>query len=910
MTDPEVIDNPYLSKPVPPRMWRLPVPERIAALPEGEKVAEACRLAAGGMPALQAARACGLAWARALLDGAVALGHAGCLVRLHQIRECAGEAYRYYDALGWRETGDQDARAPELPPSWTERAGAPLSPAWGWLGLVYAYQQEPVIMATLRPAFLEASSDELSGADPDAAALLEAAEDAEAPPRVLQYTPVSVQTLRKRPSPDADLLPGLARARGFLVTGYDCAGASFRFEPTGVRPPLVERGHESQVARAARKDALTTTRHPKTGVAQRWHRERIAFLLEQFPASWDDEDDQRHEDRPGYPFWDGRPVNLAGAKNDSLYEQWEPRLQRQASPDVTKRQAAAVAARQAAPVEGFIRGPSLGQMRHALIDGRPEAERYHQFAKPTPLALWWMVTLFVRGGGDLEGRLRHHDTTDLLTPEAHAFLLDVWRYWDGEGLHLSEVKALVLRHARAEGVPEWPTPEAMGRAAMRADCYAEDFNFAAYRRWAFAEITAYVKEQLEGLPPTHAAAALEVLWYYGLSGRHLDDAERLRASNGLHDLPRLRAEAPLIQYLFTPSPGKGQAYFVKGKEPWALRPSRRTKLPAINGPAEERGEEAALNQLDQFAAAVRHGKLGAHLTTMLAFSGTLSNFLEGALGKATTTGRGTANRLLLDGQETTLLDLVRAEQWRAWQAQHRPDRKVTATNSTLPLQYAYLADPRVLYTELAPALLWVHQVCFAQITGRSFRLYVTKADLARARHRGFITDDAKVDEILAAGALGRITDQAFRSYPADDVGYCPDWVRKPWTPARLTALANGAYGIAQRARDGLPVSPSAFRAMAQAMGYPESAVQRGLARLGQGLPVASIPGFGHLDADYRAEETSLDPTPHLRRGLLGRAWRVGLTFNDVVRRLAGFVPPERSPTTTGQYLDRDPEDVL
>ena len=842
-----------------PRNWRYPVPLRLSLLPEGERVAEACRLASGGMPALQAAASCGLTWASDLLDAAVALGHAGCLVRLHAVKKCAVEAYRFYDGLAWRDTGDADARVPRLPADWAQRAGHPLTPRWGWLGLIYAYEAAPLVMAPARTALLDAG-DEVHGATAGVARdVLEAQgwgddDDAAERPRVLIHTPISLQDLRKRPAPEADLLPGLARARGFAVVDHDCAGPQFGFEPTGVRPPLVERGHEAQVARAAAKDRATTTRHDKVAKAARWHRERleaIQALVEPEPLP---DDHQPDEDRAGYPFWDGYRKNLAGPLTDSLYEQHVPKT----LPD---------------------REPSV------YLRDDPLVARQDMVAKPTPLALWWA---FACPDSD---PLHDHGSA------VRCLLLENAHYWDLEPLHLGELKALIRRQARAEGVPDWPTPEEVTKAANRADCYAEDFDGVAYARWATAVITEYAREQLAGVP--YPDEALDHLWYVGTRGNRLYEWERTRAHNALavDDVER-----PLLQFLFTPEPGAGKPLLIKGDEPWAQRPTR-TKLPAVNGPAEERGEEAALNQLDQFAAAVRAGELGEAPKRLLAFAGTLRNFLEGALGNATMPGRGTVKWLRQDGESLQLLDLVRAEAWRDWQETRRPERKIFGPDPYIVKLYAYLADPRTLYTELAPALLWVHQVCFAQITGGRFRLYVSKAELGRSRHRNFVTE-AQVAELLSAGALGNVTDQAFRVYDTD--GAPADWVRRDWTPARLRALARSAYAVARAARDGVPVGPDVFRALAEAMGYPESAVARGLARVGAGIPVASVAGFGHLDADYRAQEQGLDPAH--RRGLLGNAWSPKATFREVVDGLAGYVAPQ--PTTAVPLLEgdgRDPE---
>jgi len=852
-------ENPYL-RDRPPLNWRLPVPPRIARLPEGERVAEACRMAAGGMHPLQACATCGLAWAVDLLDEAVALGHAGCAARLHELRDCATQAFRHYDGLAWNATGDAEARVPRLPGDWTQRAGREIAPYWGWLGLVYVYAEDPVLMATTRPAFIETTDDELTvgtGIDLLPADLLEQGEDGEVdrPARVLMYTPVSLRTLRRRVSPDADLLPGLTRARGFVHTGgYDCAGPQFRFEPTGVRPPLVERGHESTVVRAARKDALTTTMHAPAYKGVRWHRERveaIRALVEADPEADRPEDD----DRPGYAFWDGHRMNLAGPLTDSLYEQHTPHTLRATLPP-----GRVYAPPRARPEDYVPAQISASRLRATHTDTAP---------KPTPLALWWA---FVCPGTD---PLRDHGDG------VRAFLEENARYWDGERPHLHELRALIQRQARAEGVPMWPSPDEIDRASKRADHGFWNFDGTAYATWAVNVIAAYAREQLAGVP--YPDEAFEWLWYRGTSGYELYEIERARANAARSDAA---VERPLLQSLFTPNPGAGRAYLITGREPWAQRPVRSRK-PAINGPAEQYGEAAALNQLDQFAAAVRAGALGDAPRPLLAFASTLQNFLESALGNATMAGRGTVEWLHQDGQATTLLELVRAEDWRAWQETRHPERGVFGPDPYVKPLYAYLADPKTLYTELAPAVLWVHQVCFAQLTGRGFRLYVSKANLGYARNRGFVSE-AQVEAVLAAGALGRVTDQAFRQYPADDAPR--DWVRRPWTPARLRQLARGAFGIAQRARDGLPVPPGHFRAMAEAMGYPESAIALGLARLGAGLTVASVAGFGHLDEAYRFEEQGLPPGE--RRGLLGRAWQAGTPFARIVDRLSGYVEPD------------------
>lgn len=833
-----------------PAGWRYRVPARVAGLPEGERVAEACRLSAGGMPALQAARTCGLDWAADLLDQAIALGHAGCLLRLQDIRTCALAAYRFYDGLAWRATGEADARVPRLPDDWQARAGHPLAPWWGWLGLIYAYEETPLVMAPMRPVFLEAGDELWPAADPRR--MLEAGDPgddaaADGAAHIRFYAPISLAQLRKRPAPDADLLPGLARARGWLPiddgdgTGADCAGPAYGFEPTGVRPPLVERGHEAVVARAARRDALTTTRATPVGTAQRWHRERIATikaLVEPEPLPDDHEPDAG---RPGYPFWDGYRKNLGGPLTDSLYEQHVPKTLPDREPAV------------------YLRDDPLVTRQDAV-------------AKPTPLALWWA---FACPDSD---PLRDHGSA------VRCFLLENLRYWDLEPVHLGELKALIRRQARAEGVPDWPTPEEVTKAANRADCWAADFDDAAYTRWAIQTITRYAQEQLAGAP--HPEEALDHLWFVGTRGNRLYAWERDRAHAARAEAD---VERPLLQFLFTAEPGAGDPLVITGKEPWAQRPTA-TKLPAVNGPAEERGEEAALNQLDQFAAAVRAGELGDAPKRLLAFAGTLRTFLEGALGNATMTGRGTVKWLRQDGEPCQLLDLVRAENWRAWQETHRPERGVFGPDPHLQALYAHLADPQTLYTQLAPALLWVHQVCFAGITGRGFRLYVTPADLARSRHRNYVTED-QVAELLAAGALGNVTDQAFRAY--DTTGAPADWARRDWTAARLRALARGAYALARCARDGRAVGPDVFRALADAMGYPPSAIARGLARLGDGLAVAAVPGFGHLDADYRAQEQGLAPAH--RRGLLGGDWSPGTSFRSVVAGFAGYVAPARPP---------------
>lgn len=851
--------------PARPQVWRLPVPPRIARLAEGERVAEACVLAAAGRPALQAAAMCGLGWAQALLDDAVSRGRAPCLVRLQEIKRCALEAYRYYDSLTWQATGDRDQRVLDVPGDWAVRAGAPLSGRWGALGMVYAYEAQPLVMATVKPAFADAGGDDPTGEGGDLASpdgLLENGDDPEEDgkrPYLLVYTPVSTADMRKRPSPDAELLPGMARARGFVRDPKN--PDSWTYVPTGAKPPLVERSHESLLVRASRKDKLTATRHAKPYEATRWHTDRVEEILA-LVESDPDEQDPEDDDRPGYAFWGGQRMNLAGPKNDSLYEQHEPHT----LPD---------------------RLPVVYQRNDPLV------KRHETVAKPTPLALWWAFNDPL--GPD---PLRDHGSA------VRALLLENANYWDFEAPSLGELKALVRRQAREAGVPAWPTPDEVAKAANRSDRGPWRFSAAAYQRWAITVIAWYAREQLDGIPGGEEAVedAVRTLWFKGTRGHWLTDGELEAAASG-----REGVEVPLLQFLFTAEPGPGEALYIKGKEAWARRPSQRTKQKPINGPAVEYGEEAALNQLDQFAAAVRGGMLGEPPRRLLTFASTLRNFLEGALGNATTAGRGTIKWLVQDGEETTLLDLLNGERWRAWQEDKHPERKVFGPDPTYKPLYDYLADPRALYTELAPAVLWVHQVCFAHLTGRGYRLYVSPADLARSYRRGLVRDD-QVQAILTAGALGQMTDRAFRSYDPDCLEWCPDWERTPWTPSRLRRLARGAYHIAQRARDGKRVEPEAFRAMAEAMGYPESAVARGLKRLGAGLAVEDVPGFEHLDAQYRAAEATLKTDAH-RHGLLGWAWPGHKTFRRVVRENAGYVTPTREYAQDSQDADDDAEEV-
>ena len=138
---------------------------------------------------------------------------------------------------------------------------------------------------------------------------------------LLRYSPVDLQTLRKRPDPAPELLPGLARARGWAHTGaYGCAGPVFGFEPTGLRPPLVERGHERAVAR----DLPTSTRAERVGPAVRWHETRLEEIAALVGGAGEAPDDG--DGRPGYAFWGGAPAHPAGPPTDRLYEQHQPQL--------------------------------------------------------------------------------------------------------------------------------------------------------------------------------------------------------------------------------------------------------------------------------------------------------------------------------------------------------------------------------------------------------------------------------------------------------------------------------------------------------------------------------------------------------------------------------------------------------
>lgn len=624
---------------------------------------------------------------------------------------------------------------------------------------------------------------------------------------------------------------------------------------------LADLPSEMSVPGLAMHDRHVRTKHPQAQLAYQVH-DSLLKMISQLHEGTED----RSRDRDGYAFYDGYSMDaIADHPFEGLYGSHSARTTAHPSP--------------------LLFWASLNALAEVLqiLDIEPGE---------------WMsanTKLFRRA----------YAAWARTYPLTHQWLVENASYWNGERIALGDIKSSVRFKAFRDGIPFYPrTLPEWAQLNKR-----ERLRWEEERKRAHREIMEWVRDELDTVP--NSTELVQVLENEVLPQHSLDGSVQTEEVTG-------------IQFLFgaeLPPPSMLPTYRVTGRphEQW----SRRAWAPGfIIGPAEEVGEDIALNSIELLIKELR-GKPKPY-NVLFGFAGSIRTWLDRVVGGGTRGGTKDLKGLLYDGELTTLNDLVLTIRWAGHRARyHHPVPSVPANTDTdgdsgsppgagfafptalahldrpeLHTQvgqlHAWLSDPGVIFTHLAPAVLWVHQLCFQQLTGTQYRLFHKEEHLrtAEARYSDLkrqigTTGLTRADQLRRVGALGSLTRMCFQATVVPEAEQAHEWVPQEWTLERVMAFVNGTKHLATKAMLGALVTPEEFTSLARAIGYPDHAIQLGLLRLGEGMQVNALDPFSFLDAEWQQEEQQVP----FKRGLAGHLWNGRVPFMRFLREWNGWYPP-------------------